>query len=452
MNASTNHRITINTPIVYHDELPEKVDVVIIGGGVIGVFTALYLARMGKRVLICEKGRIACEQSSRNWGWIRQHGRDVAELPIMMQALKLWHEVNNETNGQCGVHTAGVNYLASTEAEMQRQEGWLAIAQEYGLNSKRLSSKEIATIFSGQSNQQWVGGICTPSDSRGEPWVAVPCVANLAQQAGSVIRENCAVRALDTAAGKINGVITEDGRVACEQVLLAAGAWSSIFARKHGIDIPQLAVRSTVAQTDQLPEFTSSNSADEQLAIRRREDGGYTLALTDRHDFFLGKDAVRHLRSYLPLFKISWGEIRLRASAPTGFPDAWFTPRSWAADQVSPFEQTRVLEPEPNMNYVELMIDRFITRFPKVDRPTILNCWAGMIDTMPDVVPVLDRAPNPDGLVIATGMSGHGFGIGPGFGRIIALMLTGQNVEHDLSRFRFGRFTDGSQLVLGSSL
>ena len=450
--AGTAQRITKNTAIVYRDKLPEKVDVVIIGGGVIGVFCALYLARMGKRVLICEKGVIAGEQSSRNWGWIRQHGRDVAELPIMMKALKLWHEVNNETNGQCGVRTVGVNYLARTDAEMQRQESWLAIADEYGLDSRKLSGNDVAELFSGQSNQQWVGGICTPSDSRGDPWVAVPAVARLAQQAGALIRENCAVRCLDTAAGQIVGVITEDGLVACEQVVLAGGAWSSMFARKHGIDIPQLAVRSTVAQTSRLPEFTTGNSADEQLALRRRADGGYTLALADRHDFFLGKDAIRHLRTYLPLFKMSWKEIRLRAFAPGGFPDAWLSPRSWSADQISPFERTRVLEPQPNMKYVDLMIDRFVSRFPKVEKPAILNCWAGMIDTMPDVVPVLDRAATVDGLIIATGMSGHGFGIGPGFGHIIASMLTGQHIEFDLSRFRFDRFTDGSQLVLGSSL
>lgn len=447
-----NGRITIKTPVVYRDELPGKVDVVIIGGGVIGVFSALYLSRLGRRVFISEKGRIAGEQSSRNWGWIRQQGRDTAELPIMMQSLKLWHDVNDETNGQCGVHTVGVNYLASTRAELERQEGWVSIARAYGLTSRMLSSKEVANLFSGQSSQQWVGGVCTPSDARGEPWVAVPAVARLAQQTGALIRENCAVRMLDISAGKIAGVITEEGRVACEQVVLCGGAWSSIFARRHGIDIPQLAVRGTVAQTGPLPEFTTGNSADEQFALRRRADGGYTLSVTDRHDFFLGPDAFRRIRYYLPLFRESWRETRINACAPSGFPDAWLTPRSWHADQISPFEQTRVLEPTPNLKYVDLMIDRFARRFPKIDKPEILNSWAGMIDAMPDVVPVLDRAPTIAGLVIATGMSGHGFGIGPGFAQIIAAMLAGQKIEHDISRFKLSRFTDGSQLKLGPSL
>jgi glycine/D-amino acid oxidase-like deaminating enzyme len=74
-----------------------------------------------------------------------------------------------------------------------------------------------------------------------------------------------------------------------------------------------------------------------------------------------------------------------------------------------------------------------------------------MIDTMPDVVPVLDRAP-VEGLFIATGLSGHGFGIGPGVGRVMADLVTGGPVGHDLTRFRLSRFADGSNVVPGPSL
>ena len=68
-----------------------------------------------------------------------------------------------------------------------------------------------------------------------------------------------------------------------------------------------------------------------------------------------------------------------------------------------------------------------------------------MIDTLPDVLPVVDHAPIP-GLILATGMSGHGFGIGPGIGRVVADMVTGGRIGHDLQRFRFARFSDGSKI------
>jgi glycine/D-amino acid oxidase-like deaminating enzyme len=78
--------------------------------------------------------------------------------------------------------------------------------------------------------------------------------------------------------------------------------------------------------------------------------------------------------------------------------------------------------------------------------------WAGMIDTMPDVVPILDQCPKLPGLTIATGMCGHGFGIGPGIGRVMADMIVGKPIGHDLSRFRFSRFTDGSKIGIGPAL
>ncbi len=440
------------TPVAFRDPLPDAVDVVIIGGGVIGVFSALFLARRGMRVLVCEKGRIAGEQSSRNWGWIRQHGRDPAELPVMTQSLRLWHDINRETGGATGVTTAGTSYLASSAKEMAVLEGWMPIAREHGLDTRLLSRTEAQALFSGEADHTWVGGTTTPSDARGEPWAAVPAVARLARTDGVAIREDCAVRALDLAGGKVAGVVTEGGRVACDQVVLAGGAWSSLFARRHGIDVPQLSVQGTAACTAPLTEFATGNATDEKLALRRRSDGGYTLALADRNGFHPGPDALRHFLTYLPLLKPSWRAIKLHVRAPHGRPDGWRTARIWSEDRETPFERLRVLEPAPNRAYVRMMVERFAARFPGLGRPAIADCWSGLIDTMPDVVPVVDEVPAIDGLVMATGMCGHGFGIGPGFGRVVARMVAGDPPEHDLHRFRFSRFADGSRLELGPAL
>lgn len=452
MTEHAKSHVTINTPIQFQDKLPSKVDVAIIGGGVIGIFSALYLAGMGKRVIVLEKGRIAGEQSSRNWGWVRQQGRDAAELPIMMEAIGLWQDVNAQTNGQCGIANAPINFLSSSNAQQEDYEHWIKLAREHGLESHLLTKTEIGEIFNGHSSEKWVSGITTPSDLRAEPWVAVPAVAQLAQNQGVLIRENCAVRTLNIEGGAIKGVITEHGNIDCEQVVLASGAWSSLFARRHGVSLPQLAVASTAVQTTPLPEFTSQTSLDEGLAIRRRADGGYSLALTDRNTAYVGPDALRHCIGYLPVVKKSWRHIDLKLGAPSKFPDAWGTKRSWNEDDVSPFEKNRVLEPSPNGKHIARIIERFVQRFPNVDRPKISHSWAGMIDTMPDFIPVVDRTAEYSNLIIATGMSGHGFGIGPGFGKIIAQMIAGQTIKHDLSRFRISRFSDGSKLELGPSL
>ncbi len=447
-----NQRITINTPIQHQAMLPEKTDVVIIGGGVIGVFTALYLVEQGKSVCLLEKGRIAGEQSSRNWGWIRQHGRDEAEIPLVRDALSLWQQVDEETKGACGFQVCGVSYLASSHKEQERLEEWLTIAGRNDLSSHALTADQVKDLYGGASNGQWVGGTTTPDDARAEPWQAVPAVAQLAVQKGAAIRENCAVRALDIQAGQLRGVITEDGAIACEQVVLAAGAWSSLFARAHGVEIPQLAVKSTVVQSNPLPDFTQGNSADEHLAIRRRQDGSYTLAVGDHHDFYIGPDAFRHLVGYIPLLGQAWRHTRLHPMAPKTYPDGWFTPRHWQTDREGPFEACRVLEPTPSQSVIRNVIKRYKDRFPKGGDIKVQDAWAGMIDAMPDAVPIIDNVTSIPGLIIATGMSGHGFGIGPGVAKAICSLLKGENQVHDLSRFRLSRFTDGSPIVMGPSL
>src|SRR5580700_8430218 len=109
-------------------ELPERASVVVIGGGIIGVTTALYLAEKGIAVVLCEKGRIGGEQSSRNWGWCRTMGRDESEIPLAMESLRLWRDMNRRTSRETGFRQAGIMYLCQTEAEIAAQEAWLGQA------------------------------------------------------------------------------------------------------------------------------------------------------------------------------------------------------------------------------------------------------------------------------------------------------------------------------------
>ena len=439
------------TPIRHRGPPPAQTDVVVLGGGVVGVMTAWFLAERGLRVTLCEKGRIAGEQSSRNWGWVRQQGRDFAELPIMMEAMRLWQGLAQEMGPDLGFRQEGVVYLARSEAEVAGFEAWRAEAAGHGLDSRMMSRADVAATIPG-GEEPWLGGLITPSDARAEPWSAVPLLAAGAVARGAVIVENCAVRALDIAAGRVAGVVTEAGRIACDQVVVAGGAWSALFLRAHGVVIPQLAVLASVAQSEPMAQVFAGNAADDRFAFRRRADGGYTLAPGASHDFFIGPDAFRHFGTFLPVLKKDFKSTNFRPAAPRGYPDAWTTPRKWAADQVSPFERLRVLNPAPNMAALRRVQDDFAAALPALGRPKLRKTWAGMIDTMPDVVPVIDRIPAVPGLVVATGMSGHGFGIGPGIGRVVADLVADRPVGHDLHRFRFARFSDGTRLAPGPTL
>jgi glycine/D-amino acid oxidase-like deaminating enzyme len=447
--------VNFSTPIRFQNSLPEAVDIVIIGAGVVGVSAAIYLAEAGFSVFLSEKGRVACEQSSRNWGWIRQHGRDEAELPIMMEANRLWGELDSKTGNRTGFRREGILYLASDEKTLARREKWLEVAREHQLDTRLLSARDISGLIDQGGKDvahKWVGATFTPSDARAEAWQAVPALAEYARDRGAAIRENCAARALIVTNGRVEGVVTEVGTLRCEQVLVSAGAWSSLFLRRHSIHIPQLSVRSTVSATEPLPEVFSGNAADEKLAFRRREDGGYNISISNFHDLYLGPDAFRNFFKWLPVAAEHWRETRLKFPPPKGFPDGWRVKRRWAEDEATPFETCRVLEPEPVMEKQEELRREFATRFPQLGAPVIKKAWAGMIDAMPDIVPIVDRVPGTEGLMIATGMSGHGFGIGPGFGKVISRMAAGKEPGHDMTRFRFSRFADGSKMRPGPAI
>ncbi|PYE84853.1 NAD(P)/FAD-dependent oxidoreductase [Pseudoroseicyclus aestuarii] len=438
-------------PIEHAAALPAECDVVVVGGGVIGVTAALFLRRKGLRVTLLEKGRIAGEQSSRNWGWIRQQGRDPDELPISTEAIALWKQLSAECGEDIGLAPGGTTYIAHSQAELAEFEDWLPHAKAQGVDTTMLSAAETEALIPGMTGKP-LGAMRTPSDMRGEPWKAVPALARLAAREGVLIREGCAVRGLEVEAGRIAGVATEAGRLRAPQVLVAGGAWSSLLLRQAGIRIPQLAVRGTVAATGPLPEIHAGAATDARIAFRRRQDGGYTLGPAGFHEAYMGRDLLRHMRAYLATWRTDPFGTRPRLAAPAGFPDAWRTPRRFGPDEVTPFERMRVLNPAPNARAAAAMQRNFAALFPQLGPITLRAAWAGMIDAMPDVVPIASRCEALEGLTIGTGMSAHGFGIGPGFGRVLADLVAGDPPGHDLSRFRFSRFTDGSPIRPGPAL
>lgn len=424
---------------------------VIIGGGIIGVTTALFLAQRNIAVTLLEKGRVAAEQSSRNWGWIRKQGRDADELPVVIEAIRLWRQLAEECGEDIGLTQTGVTYLANSDKDMAGFEAFMKIAAIHALDTRLLDADETAKLIKGMS-RKFKGAMTTPSDMRAEPWLAVPALARLAVRKGVKIVENCAARALEISAGKVKGVWTEAGYVEASSVLVAGGAWSSLFLRRHGVSIPQLSVRVTVAATEPMPEVYAGAAADEHIAFRRRQDGGYTLAAGGSHLLYLGPDAFRHATKYLPALRDNPFGTRYFPFAPSGYPDAWSTPRDWAPDSVSPFEKMRVLNPPPERAGLRSIERNFGCLFPQFEAVRLKAGWGGMIDAMPDVVPVVDRVEAVGGLFVATGMSGHGFGIGPGIGRVVADMIQGNLTGQDLSRFRLSRFCDGSPVRLGPAL
>ncbi len=144
-------------PVASDTEIPARTGVVVIGGGIIGTSTAFFLARKGVPVVLCEKGHIAGEQSSRNWGWCRKMGRDPREIPLAIEALRLWPEMNALTEAETGFRQCGIVYLCKTPADMAKREAWLEEARPYQLDTRMLSRNEAAAVLPGLTGD-WQGG------------------------------------------------------------------------------------------------------------------------------------------------------------------------------------------------------------------------------------------------------------------------------------------------------
>src|SRR6202040_1527982 len=101
---------------------------------------ALFLAQKGVRTVLCEKGHIAGEQSSRNWGWCRKMGRDPRELPLIIESMRLWAGMDAHVQGNTGFSVCGTLYLADNQRELDKHEAWLEHARQYQLDTRLISN------------------------------------------------------------------------------------------------------------------------------------------------------------------------------------------------------------------------------------------------------------------------------------------------------------------------
>ena len=438
---------TWDRPFTPPESCPQKADVVVIGGGIVGVSTAWFLAKQGVDVVLCEKGHIAAEQSSRNWGWVRSQGRDTRELPMMLESMRIWDRLEVEIGEDVGFTRAGCLYMTRSDKVLEKYTRWLAIAQDFGLDTQVLEGKELDKYVSGASSR-WLGAMYTASDARAEPHKACPAIARAATRSGATLLTSCAVRGIETEGGRLSAVVTEHGSIQTSTVLCAAGAWTSMFCRSIGISVPQLQVRGTVARTSPAEVILNGNVFDQQIGIRRRQDGGYTVAHGSVLDHFITPATFRYPFKFLPALLNEISALRLSVGRP--FLDELMTPKKWALDEESPFERNRVLSPEPNPTVLKNIRKNLDEVFPQLKESRIVESWAGMVETTPDVVPVMCEHEQIPGFYIATGLSGHGFGIGPGAGKALAAMLTGADPGIDMAPFRLSRFFDGSPMQLHS--
>ena len=430
-------------PIETDTAIPPRADVVIVGGGIIGTSTALFLARKGISVALCEKGHIGGEQSSRNWGWARAMGRDPREAALALESLRIWRQLNTLTEAETGFRQCGIVYLCRDDADVKKREAWLdEVGRPHQMDSRMLTTAESSDVLPGLSGS-WRGGLYTPSDGRAEPQKAAPAIAAAARRAGAAVVTGCAVRGIETKGGRVCGVVTEKGRIDCTSVVLAGGVWSRLFCGNHGLRLPQLKVMSSVLRTEPLSGGPETSASGFGFGVRKRLDGGYNVASWSGNLFDITADAFTFFTDFLPSYRLEWRKLRMRVGRK--FIEDWNVPRKWALDAPSPFETVRTLDPEPYEPILQQAKQNATAAFPALKNMKVAQTWGGVIDVTPDGVPVISPVDSIPGFHIATGFTGHGFGIGPGAGRLMADIVAGDSPIVDPQPFRYTRFIDGSR-------
>ncbi|KRE08085.1 D-amino acid oxidase [Bosea sp. Root670] len=413
--------------------LPESADVVVIGGGIVGTCAAYYLARRGVKVALIEKGRIGAEQSSRNWGWCRQQNRDARELPMATESLTLWDRFAGEIGEDLGFRRCGLLYLSDDDAQLASWAKWRDFARGEGVVTNMLSPEEASNRGSA-TGKRWKGGVFSPTDGTADPARAAPVIARGILKSGGTVHQFCAARGIETAGGRVSGVVTEKGTIRTTTVIHAGGAWASSFLNQLGIRFPQSSVRSSILSV--APGATGLPDAlhTAAVSVTRRSDGGYTLAISGGARVDPTPQQLRFARQFVPMFLRRWRNLAI------GGLDGWKagheTLGRWKLDAPTPMEANRILDPTPDPRQIAETHARAQRLLPALKAVPVAARWAGYIDSTPDGVPAIGELTGLPGFILAAGFSGHGFGIGPGAGHMIADIVTGAKPIVDPAPYR----------------
>ena len=432
--------------VVSDEMLPTAVDVVVVGGGIVGTASAYYLAKRGLSVALVEKGYIGCEQSSRTWGWCRQQNRDRREMPLAILSMHLWDGLAQEIGMDLGFRRTGLVYTTDDEDMLAGWESWLTVAEEFGVNTYMLTAREAAERIP-ENRSKWVGGLHSVNDGKAEPELAAPVLAEGARVLGATIHQGCAARSLDITNGRVAGVVTERGTIRCDAVVCAGGAWASRFLRPHGVTFPQASVRQTAMRTRPIENLGEVLYCPD-FAMTRRLDGSYTMAISGRATLEITPQGIRFSRQFMPQFikRLKAVELGIGRSFISG-------PESIGAllsNDPLIFEKNRVLDPGPMPRLLDKILKNVRETYPAVAGIESASAWGAYVDSTPDAIPVVSPVEKIGGLVLAAGCSGHGFGLGPGIGHLVADFVNNDTPSVDPRPFRLERLLGGHKIEVGS--
>lgn len=381
-------------------------DIVIVGGGINGCAAAYQLARDGHRVTVVERYAPAAMASGWTLAGVRQSGRDPAELPLALAAVALWPTLADELGADTGYRQDGNLRLARTADEVPVIRRLVEQQCRAGLDLRFLPANDDVRAVAPAIARTVLSASFCPSDGHADPLATVAAYRGAAERHGAVFRLGEAARSVEVKRGRVVGVVTDRLRLACAACVVAGGVQCNDLLTPHALTVPLRVPMVTVLQTDPVPPMLKPvlGVANADMAARQQLDG------------------------------------RLRVTSGGGL---------WHGAMDDDGALPRV---NPTTASVAATIDRIAAVLPMFAEARVARIWAGLLDVTPDALPVIERAPEVDGLVIAAGFSGHGFGIAPMTALLLRDLAVGEAPRLPLDAFRRARFAETEAVGPGGAV
>ncbi|HEY1812304.1 MAG TPA: FAD-binding oxidoreductase [Kofleriaceae bacterium] len=372
--------------------VPERVEIAIVGGGVMGLAIAYYLARHGvDDVVVLERGYLAEGASGRNGGGVRQQWATEINIRLMQDSVELCRRFAVDVGVNVWFRQGGYLFLARSAKEVERLEKNIAIQNRCGVATRMLDPLAAQEIVPELDLTGIVGAAYNPTDGILFPWPFLWGYARQAAAHGVRIFVQTPVTGLTAEAGGGYTVATPRGNVRARRVINATGAWSPKLAKLLGVDIPTYPIRHEICSSEPLKPFL--------------------------------RPMVSELASGLYCSQSMRGEIVGGVTIP---------------GHASTYAMGSTLE------FLATYSRRLVKLMPILGDIKILRQWAGPYDQSPDGNPIVGAVPGHPDLFLACGFVGHGFMMAPIVGKLYGEWLAGGAKHEIFERYTLQRFSDGS--------
>lgn len=377
--------------------MPNTADCIIVGGGVMGCAIAYNLAKQGLKPMVIEKSDIGGEASGSNGGGVRQSARDLREMPLAMESIRMYGHLHEELEMDVEYVRKGNLRLCTNEEEMTAMRNAVINQKSAGLELEMLDRQQVLEI-NPYVGERVIGASFCPTDGHANPFLVTYGFFKKAKALGARFHTHEVVTDIRLQKGKVSAVITDKQVIETDLVVNAAGVAGRKIANMVGLDLPMKSIFSEALITEPYPPLF------QQMV-------GHAKAL------FYGRQTVHG-----PFF---WG----------GFVGT---------------EDYIYRTGKPLFNYIGPAISKSVLDyFPVLKNLHVIRMWSGLIALMSDGIPVLGLTEEVPGFVFSTGFSGHGFGLAPIIGRLMGELIMDCKTSLSIQDFCYGRFGRGTHDLCG---